>query len=56
MLAWRTVTDRRKKKESQKIDDLPVLATCRSGTLAMLSSKVNGPVPMEALDNACYGS
>ena len=48
MLAWRTVTDRRKKKkkkkESQKIDDLPVLATCRSGTLAMLSSKVNGPV------------
>ena len=50
MLAWRTVTDRRKKKkkkkkkESQKIDNLPVLATCRSGTLAMLSSKVNGPV------------
>ena len=40
-------TDRRKKKkkeESQKIDDLPVLATCRSGTLVMLSSKVNGPV------------
>ena len=28
----------------QKIDNLPVLATCRSGTLAMLSSKVNGPV------------
>ena len=38
-------SDRRKKEErSQKIDDLPVLATCRSGTLAMLSSKVNGPV------------
>jgi len=40
-------TDRRKKKkkeERQKIDDLPVLATCRSGTLVMLSSKVNGPV------------
>ena len=40
-------TDRRKKerkKESQKIDDLPVLATRRSGTSAMLSSKVNGPV------------
>ena len=29
---------------SQKIDDLPVLATYRSGTLAMLSSKVDGPV------------
>ena len=38
-------TDRRKKKErSQKIDDLPVLATRRSGTSAMLSSKVNGSV------------
>ena len=36
----------RKKKEerSQKIDDLPVLATCRSGTSAMLSGEVNGPV------------
>ena len=33
-----------RKKESQKIDDLPVLATRRSGTSAMLSSKVNGPV------------
>ena len=33
-----------RKSESQKIDDLPVLATCRSGILAMLSSKVNGPV------------
>ena len=29
---------------SQKIDDLPVLATRRSGTSAMLSRKVNGPV------------
>ena len=28
---------------SSKIDDFPVLATCRSGTSAMLSSKVNGP-------------
>ena len=38
-------TDGRKKKErSQKIDDLPVLATRRAGTSAMLSSKVNGPV------------
>ena len=34
----------RQKKESQKIDDLAVLVTCQSGTLAMLSSKVNGPV------------
>ena len=32
------------KEESQKIDDLPVLATCQYGTLVMLSSKVNGPV------------
>ena len=37
-------TDRRKKEESQKIDDLPVLATCRSGTSAMLSSTSNGPI------------
>ena len=33
-----------RQKECQKIDDLPVLATCRSGTLVMLSSKVNGLV------------
>ena len=32
------------KKESQKIDDLPVLATRRSGTSAMFSSKLNGPI------------
>ena len=46
MLAWLTVTltEKRKKKESQKIDNLPVLVTRRSGTSAMLSSKVNGPV------------
>ena len=37
-------TEERKKEESQKIDDLPVLETCQSGTLAILSSKVNGPV------------
>ena len=45
-------TDRRKKKKeeerkkesSQKIDDLPVLATCRSGISAMLSSTCNGPI------------
>ena len=41
-----SLADRRKKEEerSQKIDDLPVLETRQSGTLAMLSSKVNGPV------------
>ena len=40
-------SDRRKKKkeeESQKIDDLPVLATCRSGTSAMFSRKFNCPI------------
>ena len=31
-------------EESQKIDDLPVLATCRSSTSVMLSSEVNGPI------------
>ena len=46
VLAWLTVlTEERKKKErSQKIDDLPVLATCWSGTSAMLFSTSNGPV------------
>ena len=34
----------REEEESQKIDDLPVLATCRSGTSAMLSSEVSSPV------------
>ena len=29
---------------SQKIDDLPVLATCWSGTSVMLNSKVDGLV------------
>ena len=37
-LAWLTLKERR----SQKIDDLPVLATCRSGTSAIL--KVNTSV------------
>ena len=31
-------------ERSQKIDDLPISATCWSGTLVMLSSNVNGPV------------
>ena len=34
----------KRRKESQKIDDLPVLVTRLSGTSAMLSSQVNGPV------------
>ena len=45
-------TDRRKKEESQKIYDLPVLATRQSGTSAMLSSKVNGPIVQESTGNA----
>ena len=32
-------------EESQNIDDLPVLLTCQSGTLLMLSSEVKNPVP-----------
>ena len=40
LLAWMA----KKKQRSQKIDNLPVLATCRSGTLEILSSEVNGPV------------
>ena len=32
-----------KEEESQKIDDLHVLATCRSGTSVMLSSEVSNP-------------
>ena len=40
MLSWWKIGERR----SQKIDNLPVLATCWSGTLVMLSSKVNSPV------------
>ena len=38
------LTVREEEEESQKIDDMPVLATCRSGTSAMLSSEVNGPI------------
>ena len=34
-------TQRKKKERSQKIDDLPILVTCWSGTLEMLSSEVN---------------
>ena len=45
MLALRkAVRSQKSEVRSQKIDDLPVLATRRSGTSAMLSSKVNSPV------------
>ena len=43
-------------ERSQKIDDLPILATCQSGTLAILFSEVNSLLPIEALGNAWYGS
>ena len=47
VLACLTVTlteeeEEEKEERSQKIDDLPVLATRRAGTSVMLSSKVNG--------------
>ena len=32
------------KNENQKLDDLPILVICQSGTLMMLSSKFNSPV------------
>ena len=35
---------RMKKERSQKIDNLPILATCWSGTLVIFSSEVDGPV------------
>ena len=41
---YRAIAVNRNESESHKIDDSPVLATYRSGTSAMLSSKVNGPV------------
>ena len=51
LLWWKK--ERRKKV---KRNNLPVLATCRSGTSAMLASKWTVLLPMEALDNALYGS
>ena len=42
VLAWRTVT--LTGEERKLVDDLPVLATCRSGTSAMFSGKFNGPI------------
>ena len=38
------VEQKKRERENQKIDGLPILATCQSGTLAMFSSKVNDPV------------
>ena len=38
----------------QKIADLPVLATCWSGTLAMLSSEVNGHADYEGTTDMAY--
>ena len=43
---------RRKAEESQKIDDLSILVTRRSGTSTMLSSKMMVPLLMKALGNA----
>ena len=37
-----SVEGRKKREASQKIDDLPIFATCLSGNIAMLSSEVNG--------------
>ena len=51
------VVDSRKKEErSQKMDNLLVLATCHSGTLVMLSSKVNGPVARGSTSSIMVGS
>lgn len=36
--------DEERKSESQNIDNLPISATCWAGSLAMLSSDVDGPV------------
>ena len=44
VLAWLTPEEKESMTESQKIDDLFVLANCKSGTSAMLSSDVNCPV------------
>ena len=56
MLAWLTITltEERRKKESQKIDDLPDLVTRQSGTSEMLSSKLMAPLLMEALGNTSF--
>ena len=43
------VGKRRRRRRSQKIDDLPVLATRHSGTLAMVSKNLNSPVTHESI-------
>ena len=53
MLAW--LKDEKERKRSQKIDNLPVLTTCRSGTLAILSSEVNGPVAHLVMPDMTHG-
>ena len=42
---------KKKKKKKKKIDDLARFSDCRSGTLAMLSSKLTVLLPMEVRDN-----
>ena len=37
-----------KKRESQKTDDLSVLVTCQSNTLAAFSCNINSPVARES--------
>ena len=41
----------KKERRRQKIDNLPILVTCRSGTSSMLSNKVTVPLLMEALNS-----
>ena len=44
VLAWLYYTETRKKKQSQNIDNLPILVTCLSGNLPILSKVVDDPV------------
>ena len=48
---WASLAEARKNKESQNIEDLPVLVTCLSDTSVMLSSDFSGSAFMKALDN-----
>ena len=47
---------RRRRRRSQKIDDLPFLATWLSGTKRCFPANLTILLPMEALDNVWYGS
>ena len=58
MLVYLTVREEEEeeeeeKEESQKINDLSVLATCQSGTSAMLSSEVNDPIAHGSTNFEC---